>query len=97
MYVCTETNINSDQHMKFKKLYTLQSVLPTGYMICYLIYQEININEKHNSKACEHVMIKVTKQKPWKGTSMQSLPSTRAGIGGTERKMEDFHNNKLHN
>lgn len=31
------------------------------------------------------------------GTSMQSLPITRAGIGGTERKMEDFHNNKLHN
>lgn len=54
-------------------------------------------NEKHNPKACQHVMIKVTKQKPWKGTSMQSLPSTRAGIGGTERKMEDFHNNKLHN
>lgn len=52
MYVCTETNINSDQHMKFKKLYTLQSVLPTGYMTCYLIYQEININEKHNPKAC---------------------------------------------
>lgn len=53
MYVCTETNINSDQHMKFKKLYTLQSVLPTGYMTCYLIYQEINkmknITQKHAS------------------------------------------------